>query len=109
VNSYILGRASEAERARLIARVSENHECGEHALSVMEQHLRSNDWFVAGRYTIADIALYAYTHTAHEGGFDLSPYEAVRGWLNSVRTQPKHIIQMQEDSAMTPEGFDSTS
>jgi glutathione S-transferase len=109
VNSHILGRASEAERARLIARVSENHECGEHALSVMEQHLRSNDWFVAGRYTIADIALYAYTHTAHEGGFDLSPYKAVRGWLNSVRTQPKHIIQMQEDSAMTPEGFYSTS
>jgi glutathione S-transferase len=107
VNGYILGRAPEAERARLIGRVADNHERGQHALSVMGQHLRENLWFAAGRYTIADIALYAYSHNADEAGFDLSPYQAVRRWLDRVRTQPKHITQMEEDSAVTPAMFTS--
>jgi glutathione S-transferase len=64
---------------------------GEAALAVMEQHLRAHLFFVAGRYTIADIALYAYTHVAHEGGFDLAPYENVRAWLARVAAQPRHI------------------
>lgn len=46
---------------------------------------------VAERYTIADIALYAYTHEAHEGGFDLSRYPAVAAWLDRVRSQPGHV------------------
>jgi glutathione S-transferase len=102
VNGYILRRAPEEERARLIGRVPDNHERGQHALSVMEQHLRANDWFVLTA-TIADIALYAYTHSADEGGFDLSAYESVRGWLDR---RPNHIVLMREDSAMTPEVFD---
>jgi glutathione S-transferase len=57
----------------------------------MEAHLTANEFFVAGRYTIADIALYAYTHVAGEGGFDLAPYPAVRDWLARVASQPRHI------------------
>jgi glutathione S-transferase len=64
---------------------------GEAALAVMEQHLRARPFFVGGRYTIADIALYAYTHVAHEGGFDLAPYENVRAWLARVAAQPRHL------------------
>jgi glutathione S-transferase len=66
-------------------------EGGYAALGVMESHLAKNDWFVAGRYTIADIALYAYTHVADEGKFDLAPYAAVRAWLERVRAQPRHV------------------
>jgi glutathione S-transferase len=61
------------------------------ALGVMERHLKNRQYFAGGRYSIADIALYAYTHVAHEGGFDLAPYPAVRAWLARVRAQPKHI------------------
>jgi glutathione S-transferase len=61
------------------------------ALGVMEQHLAQRAFFVGERYSIADIALYAYTHVADEGGFDLAPYPAIRAWLERVRGQPKHI------------------
>jgi len=64
---------------------------GEAALGVMECHLRARPFFVGDRYTIADIALYAYTHVAGEGGFDLEPYAAVRAWLDRVRGQPGHV------------------
>jgi glutathione S-transferase len=64
---------------------------GEEALGVMETHLEASDFFAAGRYTIADIALYAYTHVAHEGGFDLSGLPAVGAWLERVRAQPGHV------------------
>jgi glutathione S-transferase len=61
------------------------------ALGVMEGHLKSREWFVGERYSIADIALYAYTHVAGEGGFDLASYPAIRAWLERVRSQPRHI------------------
>ena len=61
------------------------------ALEVMEQHLRARTFFVGDSYSIADIALYAYTHVAHEGGFDLAPFPAVRAWLARVADQPRHI------------------
>ena len=64
---------------------------GEAALAVMDGHLRERSFFVGERYTIADIALYAYTHVADEGGFDLEPYPAVRAWLDRVRAQPGHV------------------
>jgi glutathione S-transferase len=64
---------------------------GYDALGVMERHLRSREWFVGARYSIADIALYAYTHVADEGGFDLSPYPSIRAWLGRVKSQPMHI------------------
>lgn len=67
------------------------HQGGRAALAVMERHLEVMPFFVAGRYSIADIGLYAYTHVAHEGGFDLDPYPAVRAWLARVEGQPRYI------------------
>jgi len=61
------------------------------ALDAMERHLESRSFLVADRYTIADISLYAYTHVAHEGGFDLSGYPAIRAWLDRVASQPGHV------------------
>jgi glutathione S-transferase len=71
-------------------RYAEKIKDGTAALQVMETHLARNSFFVAERYTIADIALYAYTHVADEGGFDLSPFAAIRRWLDRVRSQPGH-------------------
>jgi glutathione S-transferase len=64
---------------------------GRAALAVMETHLANRQFFVAERYGIADIALYAYTHVAHEGGHDLAPYENVNAWLARVAAQPRHV------------------
>jgi glutathione S-transferase len=74
-------------RAELPGRLAK----GRAALGVMDQHLLSRRYFVAERYTIADIALYAYTHVAHEGGHDLAPYANVRSWLGRVAEQPNHV------------------
>jgi glutathione S-transferase len=57
----------------------------------MEKHLESHAFFAANRYTVADIALYAYTHVAHECGFELAGFPAVRGWLKRVAEQPRHV------------------
>jgi glutathione S-transferase len=64
---------------------------GKAALDAMERYLDDREFLVAGRYTIADIALYAYTHVAPEGRFDLHPYPAVRSWLERVAAQPGHV------------------
>jgi len=61
------------------------------ALKAMEGHLNGREFLVADRYTIADIALFAYTHVAEEGGFDLSGYPAVGRWLDRVVAQPGHV------------------
>jgi glutathione S-transferase len=61
------------------------------ALRALEGHLDGRRFLVADRYTIADIALYAYTHVAPEGGFDLEPYPAINAWLTRVEAQPGHI------------------
>jgi glutathione S-transferase len=61
------------------------------ALDAMERHLETSQFLVGGRYTIADIALYAYTHVAHEGGFDLGRYPAIGSWLARVAAQPRHV------------------
>ena len=61
------------------------------ALDAMERHLTDREFLVGGRYTIADISLYAYTHVAHEGDFDLAPYPAIRAWLDRVASQPGHV------------------
>jgi glutathione S-transferase len=64
---------------------------GNQALSVMEQHLNQGDFFVDNRYTIADIALYAYTHVAHEGGYDLTAYPQIQKWSDRVARQPNYL------------------
>ena len=61
------------------------------ALDAMEHHLDGREFFVGDRYSLADISLYAYTHVAHEGGFDLEPYPAIRSWLTRVSEQPGHV------------------
>ena len=78
-----LGNPPE-KKAALAARV----EPGYAALGVMETHLKANDWFAGGHYSIADTALYAYTHCAAEGGFDLARFPAIRAWLARVESQP---------------------
>jgi glutathione S-transferase len=68
-------------------------ERGHQALSVMEQHLERHKFFVDAGYGVADIALYAYTHEAEVGGFDLAAYPAVRAWLARVEEQPRFVPQ----------------
>ena len=68
---------------------------GYKALAVMEQQLQKTRYFVGAAFTIADISLYAYTHVAHEGGFSLQRFPAVRRWLGDVASRPRHV-------AMTP-------
>ena len=55
------------------------------------RHLTDQPYLVGERYTIADIALYAYTHVAPEGGFELEPYPAIRAWIQRVMGQPGHV------------------
>ena len=61
------------------------------ALDALERHLDRREFLVGDAYSIADIALYAYTHVAHEGGFDLDPYPAIRAWLDRVASEPGHV------------------
>ena len=64
---------------------------GRKALQVMDRQLHDTSYLVGDTLTTADISLYAYTHVAHEGGFDLEPYHAVRAWLERVAQQPGYI------------------
>lgn len=80
-------RAGEADPARLAKLL----EMGARALSVMERRLAAAEWLAGSAYSVADIALYAYTHVAGEGGFDLSGYPAVEAWLARVAAQPGHV------------------
>ena len=73
------------------AMLETKRELGYDALGVMEKHLEGNDYFVGGRYSIADIALYAYTHVAGEGGFHLDGYPAILAWLDRISSQPEYI------------------
>ena len=64
---------------------------GHRALDALERHLGQHEFLVGERYSIADIALFGYTHVAPEGGFGLERYPAVRSWLSRVAAQPGHI------------------
>jgi glutathione S-transferase len=74
----------ERQRERLLAG-------GYAALDAMERHLDRRTFLVGERYSLADISLYAYTHVAHEGDFELEPYPAIRAWLDRVAAQPGHV------------------
>jgi glutathione S-transferase len=74
-------------RAELGEKLVEKKKNGYAALDVLEEALRDRE-YLAGQYSLADIALYAYTHVAHEGGFDLAPYPAIRAWCERVEKQP---------------------
>jgi glutathione S-transferase len=71
---------------------------GAQVLGVMEQHLTGREWFVGDRYGIADIALYAYTHCAGDGGFDLSTFPNICTWLGRVQAQPGHTLMQHVSS-----------
>jgi len=73
-----------ADLPRLIER-------GAQALAVMEKHLDHADWFTGPAYGVADIALFAYTHCANDGGFDLAAYPRITDWLGRVRVQPGFV------------------
>jgi len=77
----------ERNRDALAAKV----DGGYHALNVMEGHLANRQYFVGEQYTIADIALFAYTHVAPEGDFDLGRYPNIRAWIARVQAQPDHL------------------
>jgi glutathione S-transferase len=75
-------------------------ENGYQALGVMEKHLATHDFFAAGRYTIADIALYAYTHMANESAFDLTGFPSIRAWVKRVSEQPGYVPINWQPAAM---------
>ena len=83
---HVFGMDEERKR-----QLPQKQKLGYDALAVMERHLTDREFFVGERYSIADVALYAYTHVADEGGFDLAPYPAVREWLERVAGQPGHV------------------
>jgi glutathione S-transferase len=80
--------ADSPRRSELPQRLNQ----GRAALGVMETHLQGRQFFVAERYSIADIALYAYTHVAHEAQLSLEPYPNVRSWLARVAGRPRHVL-----------------
>ncbi len=75
--------------------LAEKQKRGNAALKSMDDHLKKNDFFAAGRYTIADMALYGYTSVADQGGFELSAYPAVQAWLKRVEAQPGYVAATQ--------------
>ena len=82
----ILGKRDEVAGA-----LEEKWKAGYRALDGMERHLERRPFLVGDRFSIADIALYAYVHVADEGGFELGRYPAVRAWLGRVAGQPGHV------------------
>jgi glutathione S-transferase len=67
------------------------HAAGVDVLRMLDEHLRDRAFVVGETYTIADVALYGYTHVAPEGGFELEPYPSIRAWLDRVASQPRHV------------------
>ena len=91
VARFILTEATPEARERRLPSIPELQAKGNAALAVMETHLAKHDWFAGNAYSLADIALYAYTHAAEEGGFDLARYPSLVAWLKRVAGQPNHI------------------
>ena len=79
------------EQEKYAEALAEKQQKGHDALAVMETHLSDRDFFVGRDYSIADIALYAYTHVAGQGGFSLDAYPAIRGWLERVKRQQGYV------------------
>jgi glutathione S-transferase len=105
VNRYLrVARAVDGREAQ----IAWNHQRGTDALGVMDAHLAGHPWFGPTGYSIADIALYAYTHVADEGGFDLAGFAHLNRWLAEVRAQPDHITLLQETSAAPVVTLDGT-
>jgi len=92
--------ADHPRRAELPQRQARGHE----ALAVMEQHLRGRSWFVEERFSLADIALYAYTHVAEEGGLELARYPQLRAWIGKVAAQPRYVRLLERPAGAAVTG-----
>jgi glutathione S-transferase len=88
VSRHVLKHLKLTDERRAL--LESKREPGYRALGVMQAHLEKRSFFVAEAFSIADIALYAYTHVADEGGFDLTSFPAIRGWLARIEAQPGH-------------------
>ena len=86
---YWIHELKQADKYR--EQIKQKQKLGYAALQVMEQHLKDREFLVANKYSIADIGLYAYTHVAHEGEFDLSTFPAIESWLQRIPSQPRYI------------------
>ena len=84
-----VGHANLSEAQKL--QIPLKREAGEAALKLMNDHLKARDWFVGTTMSLADICLFAYTHVAEEGGFELHKYPRVQGWIERVKGQPYYI------------------
>ena len=73
-------------------------------LRLLDDHLATGDFFVGGRYTIADVAIYGYTHLAHEAGIDLGPYANLRAWFERVEQQPGYVEDVEPYGANAAPG-----
>ncbi len=91
VARFWLSEAPKQEMEKKRHLVAEWHDKGNAALAVMNTRLSQQEWFTGDAYSLADVALYAYTHVAGEGGFELSRYPAICAWLKRVAVQPGHI------------------
>ena len=89
VARFLLAYSGEAEKHA--ARIEREIRNGYAVLDIMERYLEDHTYFVGERYSIADITLFAYTHVAPEGGFDLEGYPAIRAWLDRVAAEPGHV------------------
>jgi glutathione S-transferase len=78
------------------AEIEKRQVSGYTALNVMENHLTANSFFVGEDYSIADIGLFAYTHVAHEAGYDLTSFPAIQAWIDRVKSQPRYIEITEE-------------
>ena len=83
--------AYSGEPERYADRIESRRAAGYRALDAMERRLDGRSWLVGSRMSLADISLYAYTHVAHEGGFELARYAAIRAWLDRVAAEPGHV------------------
>jgi glutathione S-transferase len=83
--------APERAHMRTPERLGPLLESGNRALAVMERRLAGAEWLAGQDYSVADVALYAYTHKAEEGGYDLSPYPGIRAWTSRVAAEPGHV------------------
>jgi glutathione S-transferase len=86
---FLLAYSGQAEK--YADRIAERQRAGYRALDVLERSLAGREWLVGDGMTLADISLYAYTHVADEGGFELDPYPAIRAWLARVAAEPGHV------------------
>jgi glutathione S-transferase len=77
---------------------------GVEVLSLLDSHLTTHEFLVGGRYTIADIAIYGYSHLAHEAGLDLQPYAGLRAWFERVQQQPGYIEDVEPYGANAAPG-----